>query len=92
MTYYLTRTYRNGTEDKIAYTARNTPEAIRYGLGLHEARAIALYAQIRDHSGRVICTLGTNAGGLGKTKLAYQGEIELQYEQPRQLELWKRNE
>lgn len=89
MTYYLIRHFMRHGNETLPFTARDTMEAIRTAVRLHEPRAAALYAQVTDHTGRVICTLGTNAGGPGRTKLAYQTEIPHVPPTPKQLELWK---
>lgn len=60
MTYTLVRHVIGWGEDSILYTANSTPEAIRIGWNLHAPRAIADYAQIKDHTGRVIATLPGN--------------------------------
>lgn len=89
MTYYLERHLMQSGQETLPFVAKDTAEAIRTATRLHEPRCLALYAQLRDHAGRIICTLGTNANGLGKTKLAYQAEIQIDQPKPVQLELWK---
>lgn len=75
MTYYLIRHVGKDTVDTVPYRADNTREAIRLGIRLHEPRAIAEYAQIQDNHGRIICTLSSNKGQPGTTKVAIQQEL-----------------
>lgn len=89
MTYYLTIHRKGSSPETIPYQARDTREAITYGRRLYEPRAVALYAQIANHCGEIICTLGTNANGLGTTKLAYQQEIKREHPMYIQGEIWK---
>lgn len=67
MTYYLVRHYKDGSEETIPYSADDTHNAVKAGAALHEPRAIAEYAQIKDCTGKVICTLLSNRRGPGRT-------------------------
>lgn len=60
MTYYLVRHVIGWGEESIPYTAGSSMEAIRIGRNLHAPRAMADYAQIKDHTGKVIATLPGN--------------------------------
>lgn len=71
MTYYLVRHYQDGREETIPYTADGTRNAVKAGAALHEPRAVAEYAQIKDCTGKVICTLLSNRKGLGWTAPRY---------------------
>lgn len=57
MTYYLVRHYNAGKEVTIPYTADGTRNAIDAGSRLLHDTADAGYAQIKDCTGKVICTL-----------------------------------
>lgn len=89
MTYYLTIHRKGSSPETIPYQAKDTREAIVLGRRLYEPRAVALYAQIKDHCGIAVCTLGTNALGLGKTRIAYQQKIECEPPKYVQGEIWK---
>lgn len=57
MTYYLVRHYKDGKEETIPYTAVGTRNAIDAGGRLLHDTIDADYAQIKDCTGKVICTL-----------------------------------
>lgn len=71
MTYYLIRTFADGHQETIPYSAHGTVDAIRKGKNLHEPRGVAKEAQVRDREGRVICTYLSNDRGPGRSFPTY---------------------
>lgn len=75
MTYYLVRHLTAGGTDVIPFRSDNPVRAINKAIELHEPRALALYAQLQDNQGRIVCTLSGNDAGPGKTKVAAEGQL-----------------
>lgn len=75
MTYYLVRHLTAGGTDVIPFRSDNPVWAIKEAIKLHEPRALALYAQLQDNHGRIVCTLSGNDAGPGKTKVAAEGQL-----------------
>lgn len=71
MTYYLIRTFADEHQETIPFSASGTVDAIRKGQRLHDPRAVASYAQIRDREGKVVCTYLSNDKGPGRSVPQY---------------------
>lgn len=86
MTYYLTIHYRKDRLETWPYIAYDTRTAVRTGRWLYEQKRQGMYAQIRNHAGMVICTIGATTVPNRRPKAAYQTEI------PTKPESWKQGE